>query len=37
WNYRGVCLKELGRYEEARRSFDKAQTILRTDPRKLTR
>ena len=37
WNYRGVCLKELGRFEEARRSFDKAQTILRTDPRKLTR
>ena len=34
WNYRGVCLKELGRFEEARRSFDKAQTILRLHPQK---
>jgi len=35
WNYRGVCLKELGRLEEARRSFDKAQTLLRMNPRTL--
>jgi len=37
WNYRGVCLKELGKYEEARRSFDKAQTILKLNPKTLTR
>jgi len=36
WNYRGVCLKELGRFEEARRSFDKAQTLLRMNPRTLS-
>lgn len=33
WNYRGVCLKELGKYEEAKRSFEKAQTILRMSPK----
>ncbi|MGD9490142.1 MAG: tetratricopeptide repeat protein [Methanoregulaceae archaeon] len=29
WNYRGVCLKELHRHEEARKSFDQAQMLLR--------
>ena len=29
WNYRGVCLKELRRMEEAKKSFDNAQMILR--------
>jgi PAS domain S-box-containing protein len=29
WNYRGVCLKELRRVEEARKSFNQAQMILR--------
>ena len=37
WNYRGVCLKELGKFEEARRSFDKAQMLLRLNPQKYTR
>ena len=29
WNYRGVCLKELRRMEEAKKSFEHAQMILR--------
>lgn len=37
WNYRGICLKELGKHEEARRSFDKAQMLLRLNPQKYTR
>jgi len=36
WNYRGICQQDLGRYEEARRSFDKAQTLLRLNPQKYT-
>lgn len=37
WNYRGVCFKELGKFEEARRSFEKAHAILRMNPRTLSR
>jgi PAS domain S-box len=29
WNYRGLCLKELHRNEEAKKSFDRAQTLIR--------
>jgi PAS domain S-box-containing protein len=29
WNYRGLCLKELRRNEEAKKSFDRAQTLIR--------
>lgn len=29
WNYRGVCFKELRRYEEAKRSFEQAQMLIR--------
>ena len=29
WNYRGVCFKELGILDEARRSFETAQQLIR--------
>ena len=37
WNYRGVCLKELGRYEEAKRCFDHAQLLIRRGQNKSSR
>jgi DNA-binding response OmpR family regulator len=34
WNYRGVCLKELRRMDEAKKSFEHAQMILRLNLQK---
>ena len=34
WNYRGICFKELRRTEEAKRSFDQAQMLLRIGKQK---